>query len=100
MPWGALEMARAGSYFAQAASAPAVRAALSKVARGHSVAEFVRLLTTHHGDAVECELHSRLAAFQQPTAHPMANPSADCEADFDALTPPDLRVSSTEGITR
>jgi len=52
-------MARAVGYFAQALSAPAARAALSKVARCHGVVEFVHLLTTHHGDAVDCELHSR-----------------------------------------
>jgi hypothetical protein len=91
-------MARASSYFAQAVSAPAVRAALSKVARSHSVVEFVHLLTAHHGDAVDCELHSRLAAFQQPTAHPTADPSADGDADLDGAFPPNLRVSSTEGI--
>jgi hypothetical protein len=90
-------MARAVGYFAQAVSAPAVRAALSKVARSHSVAEFVHLLTAHHGDAVECELHSQLAAFQQPTAHPIAAPSANGDADLDASPPPDLGCPAPSG---
>ena len=90
-------MARAVGYFAQAISAPAVRAALSKVARCHGVAEFVHLLTVHHGDAADCELDRRLAAFEQANAHPAAGATADGDADLDDESLRDRSVFSTEG---
>ena len=90
-------MARAVGYFAQAVSTPALRAALNKVARCHSVVGFVHLLTAPHGDAAECELHSWLAAFQQTEAHRVADASADGDADLDDESLRDQRVFCTEG---
>jgi len=91
-------MARASSYFAQAVSAPAVRAALSKVARSHSVAEFVHLLTTHHHAAAELGLHDWLGVFDRPGGQRIARGSAADHADLDDASLRDLSVSSAEGI--
>ena len=91
-------MARAVGYFAQALSAPAARAALSKVARCHGVVEFVHLLTTHHHAAAEPALRDWLGVFEQPGGQRIARGSAADHADLDDASLRDLSVSSAEGI--
>ena len=90
-------MSRAGSYFAQAISAPAVRAALIKVARCHSVAGLVQLLTAHNRAAAEPELHDWLAAFEQPRDQRNPRGSAGSDADLDDKPLRNLNALRTAG---
>ena len=91
-------MAQAVGYFAQAVSAPAVRAALSKVARCHGVVEFVHLLTTHHHAAAEPALRDWLGVFEQPGGQRIARGSAADQVDLDDASVRDLSLFSTNGI--
>jgi hypothetical protein len=99
MSWGTPEMARAAGYFAQAVSAPAVRAALSKMARSHSVAEFVHLLTTHHHGAAEPTLHVWLGVLEQAGGQRIACGSAADNADLNGESLRDLSAFGTRGDT-